>query len=120
MGGGGSGGKRDGSAPGYAFGSDFIPEDDFPAKLHRGEAVLSAGDAEVFRALGGKGSLERMAAEPMGGGASEEMAAALGRLAESGGTTNNITQNNYSPTELSPYDTKRYLEQVAQQLSERK
>ena len=120
MGGGGSGGKRDGSAPGYAFGSDFIPEDDFPAKLHRGEAVLSAGDAEVFRALGGKGSLERMAAEPMGGGASEEMAAALGRLAESGGTTNNITQNNYSPKELSPYDTKRYLEQVAQQLSERK
>lgn len=119
MGGSGGGGHRDGS-PGYAFGKDYIPEDDFPAKLHRGEAVLSAADAEAFRKLGGKGSLEKLASAPADSGASGQLSEVLGKLAENSGTTNNITQNNYSPKELSPYETKRYLDQVAQQLSERK
>lgn len=31
-----------------------------PAYLHKGEAVLTADEAEIYRSLGGKGSLERM------------------------------------------------------------
>ena len=108
---------QDGSTPGYAFGKDFIPEDDFPARLHRGEAVLSASDAEAFRKLGGKGSLEHIAAEPMGGGASEQLSSVLGKLAESSTTgEKNYTFNQYntSPKALSRADiareTRRQLE----------
>ncbi len=40
-------------------GMDFVPVDDFPALLHRGEAVLPAAEAEVYRGLGGIEGLER-------------------------------------------------------------
>ena len=105
--------------PGFSFGNDYIPKDDYVAKLHKGEAVLSAPDAEVFRSLGGKGSLEKLATAPSDNGmSSETMSKLFEAAAERGGDTN-ITQNNYSPENLSAYDTYRYMQQTAQQLSRR-
>ena len=32
---------------------DYVPSDDFPALLHKGEAVLTADEANLWRSLGG-------------------------------------------------------------------
>ena len=37
------------SAGGYAIGLDYVPANNFPALLHRGEAVLTASEAEEWR-----------------------------------------------------------------------
>lgn len=37
---------------GYATGLNYVPYDDFPALLHRGEAVLTAAEAKVWRSGG--------------------------------------------------------------------
>lgn len=39
--------------PKLKLGLDYVPSDDFPALLHKGEAVLTAEDAAVWRAIGG-------------------------------------------------------------------
>lgn len=41
--------KSGGSEKAFAVGADYIPEDDYPALLHRGEAVLTAAEAKVWR-----------------------------------------------------------------------
>lgn len=41
--------KSGGSGKSFAVGADYIPEDDYPALLHRGEAVLTAAEAKVWR-----------------------------------------------------------------------
>ncbi len=41
------------SIPRFRVGLDYVPKDEFPALLHRGEAVLTAGDADLWRGLGG-------------------------------------------------------------------
>ncbi|MFI3206483.1 MAG: phage tail tape measure protein [Clostridia bacterium] len=51
------------SLPRFKLGIDYVPEDEMPALLHRGEAVLTASEADIYRKLGGKGSLERMLSE---------------------------------------------------------
>lgn len=107
-----------GAVPEYSFGTDYIPEDDYLAKLHKGEAVLTAEDAEVFRLMGGKGALERLASEPVGAGiGSAELSSLLEAIGEGGDT--NITQINQSPEALDAYDTYCYLQDVAQQISRR-
>ena len=40
---------------GYAKGLDYVPYDEFPAILHKGEAVLTAEEADVWRNGGSKG-----------------------------------------------------------------
>lgn len=50
--------------PKLRVGMDYVPNDDFPALLHKGEAVLTAGEAELYRGIGGKGSLGRLSVNP--------------------------------------------------------
>lgn len=38
-----------GAGASFAVGADYIPSDDYPALLHRGEAVLTAAEAKVWR-----------------------------------------------------------------------
>lgn len=49
-----TGGSKSNKSSGrsYAVGNDFVPEDNYPALLHRGEAVLTAAEAKVWRAGG--------------------------------------------------------------------
>lgn len=45
----GGGSAKKSSGKSHAVGADFVPEDDYPALLHRGEAVLTAAEAKVWR-----------------------------------------------------------------------
>lgn len=49
-----TGGSKNSKSNGrsYAVGNDFVPEDNYPALLHRGEAVLTAAEAKIWRAGG--------------------------------------------------------------------
>lgn len=39
--------------PRLRVGLDYVPDDEYPAMLHRGEAVLTAREADLYRSLGG-------------------------------------------------------------------
>lgn len=50
--------------PRLRIGMDYVPEDDFPALLHRGEAVLTAEENARLRELGGVWGLHNMFTTP--------------------------------------------------------
>ena len=45
----GKGGGLAGAARGHAIGNDYVPYNNYPAMLHRGEAVLTAREADAWR-----------------------------------------------------------------------
>lgn len=51
--------------PRLRIGMDYVPEDDFPALLHKGEAVLTAEENARLREIGGVWGLRRMISEPV-------------------------------------------------------
>lgn len=70
--------------PRFRTGIDYIPEDELPALLHKGEAVLTAEDAAVYRSLGGIDGIETMlsaTAPTRGGQAVSSNAGAYGDIA---------------------------------------
>lgn len=46
--------------PRLKVGMDYVPSDDFPALLHKGEAVLTAEENEKLKELGGLDGIEKM------------------------------------------------------------
>ena len=59
-------GLIDGYADSLLIGKDYVPYDDYPARLHQGEMVLDRIDAEKFRRYGGMYGVEQMASQPLG------------------------------------------------------
>ena len=55
--------------PRFKVGLDYVPEDDFPALLHKGEMVLTAEEAEAYRRMGGLGGMENRIQITAGDGA---------------------------------------------------
>jgi hypothetical protein len=53
--------NKTGSVPKLATGASYIPYDDFPALLHKGEAVLTASENAALRAAGGVNALHESA-----------------------------------------------------------
>lgn len=51
-----------GTIPRLRVGMDYVPSDDFPALLHRGEAVLTEGENRRYRSLGGIDGIEAVLA----------------------------------------------------------
>lgn len=63
-----TGGSKSSKSSGrsFAVGNDFVPEDNYPALLHRGEAVLTAAEAKVWRA-GGNTRAGQLSSATIGG-----------------------------------------------------
>ena len=53
--------------PRLKVGLDYVPDDDFPALLHKGEAVLTAEDAAIWRSVGGSVGLSSAIPGGLGG-----------------------------------------------------
>lgn len=51
------------AVPSFATGASYIPYDDFPALLHKGEAVLTASENTALKAAGGVGALSGTSSE---------------------------------------------------------
>jgi TP901 family phage tail tape measure protein len=57
--------------PGFKSGLDYVPADDFPALLHRGESVLPADEASFWRGLGGAAGVEAALSAALSAGRGE-------------------------------------------------
>lgn len=54
--------------PELRVGMKYVPEDDFPALLHKGEAVLTAQENVVYRSVGGFEGIQRQLSRSAGNG----------------------------------------------------
>lgn len=58
-------GLVEGWANSLSIGEDYVPYDNYPARLHKGEMVLDRQDAERLRNLGGMYGVEKQASMPL-------------------------------------------------------
>lgn len=54
-----SAGTSKSGGSGWAQGLSWVPYDEFPSRLHRGERVLTAADNAIFNALGGLEGMQK-------------------------------------------------------------
>lgn len=54
--------------PKLRVGMDYVPSDDFPAFLHKGEAVLTAQENALYRSVGGFEGIMQALSQPAGNG----------------------------------------------------
>ncbi len=54
--------------PKLRVGMDYVPSDDFPAMLHKGEAVLTAQENALYRSAGGFEGIMQALSRPVGNG----------------------------------------------------
>lgn len=58
-------GLIEGWASSLLIGEDYVPYDNYPARLHKGEMVLTRQDAERFRDMGGLYGIEKATSVPL-------------------------------------------------------
>lgn len=58
-------GLIEGWANSLLMGEDYVPYDNYPARLHKGEMVLTRQDAERFRDMGGLYGIEKATSVPL-------------------------------------------------------
>lgn len=58
-------GLIEGWASSLLIGEDYVPYDNYPARLHKGEMVLNRQDAERFRDMGGLYGIEKATSVPL-------------------------------------------------------
>ncbi len=61
-------GESEGDIPKLRVGMEYVPEDDFPALLHKGEAVLTAQENVVYRSVGGFEGIQQQLSRSAGNG----------------------------------------------------
>ncbi len=54
--------------PKLRVGMDYVPNDDFPAMLHKGESVLTAQENALYRSAGGFEGIMQALSQPVGNG----------------------------------------------------
>ncbi len=110
--------SNDTSIPKHSTGLDYVPKDDYKALLHRGEAVLTSYEADLYRSIGGANTLSAIA----DGSLNSELLSVVSDLSDAlqnSSPSVNVTQNNYSPKSLSAWDIEKSTRELAQSLSER-
>lgn len=113
--------------PALAVGMSFVPSDDFLAFLHRGEAVLTASEASLWRRLGGYAGVldlagQRQVYDPAGAilpGYSLDVAAGVGSFSGAVAATGGRPQDIAAAVGLAIRQNRDILEQKPTYLGDR-
>ena len=106
------------SIPKFSTGLAYVPKDDYKAVLHRGEAVLTSYEADLYRSIGGADTISAIA----DGSLNSDFLSAFADLSDTlqnNSPNVNVTQNNYSPKALSAWEIEKSTRELAMSLSER-